>query len=547
MSENRQIARAAGVIGALTLVSRMTGLARDVATSHFFGTGMAADAFFVAFRLPNLLRRFVGEGAVSVAFIPVFSEYLERGGVTEATRAFRAVLTGFAVVLLALTIGGIVLAPYWLHVLAPGFANQPDVFALTVHLTRWLFPYLALVSVVAVLGGLLNVLRHFAAPAVSPVLLNLAMIAAMLGLAPLLAMPIWSLVVGVLLGGVLQIAVQLVPLRRLGVTVAPVWEPRHPALRRVLTLLAPSALGAAVYQINVLISTSLASALPGGSVSYLWYAGRVFELPIGLVAVALGTAALPSFAAQAARGAHAEMRRSLGFAIGLTNLLALPASVAIVILAVPITAVLFQHGAFSASDAERTAYALQAYAVGLWPLAIVRVVVPAFYALREVRIPVIAATVALLANALASLALIGALPDGADAGLAAIIGRVTAALHLADLGHVGLALAASLAAAVNLVCLLPSLATRLGGIDGAALGASLLRSALAAVPMGVLVYAGAGMLDWTAPGRLPFKAAWLAMIVATGLVAFAGTAIAVGGAEVEMLRRLARERLRARD
>jgi putative peptidoglycan lipid II flippase len=542
VSENRQIARAAGTVAALTLASRITGLVRDAVMSHVFGAGVAADAFFVAFRLPNLLRRLVGEGAVSGAFIPVFGEALERDDPAEATRAFRAVVTGFALLLAALTAVGIALAPLWLRVMAPGFDDQPDVFALTVRLTRWLFPYLPLVGLVAALGGFLNALRHFAAPAASPVLLNLAMITAMLAMAPLFAQPIDALAVGVLAGGGLQVVAQVLALRARGVELTPVWAPRHPALVRVLALLVPTTLGAAVYQLNVLISTSVASALPAGSVSHLWCAGRVLELPIGLVAVALGTAALPSFAAQAARGAHGELRRSLTFAIGLTNLIAVPATVAMFVLAVPITAVLFQHGAFAAADAEHTARALQAYAVGLWPLAVVRLAVPALYALRDVRTPLLAAAAAVIGNLLASLALIGPLPDAVSSGFAAAIARAATTLTVADFDSAGLALAASLGAALNLVSLLPVLHRRLGGLDGRTLASSGLRSMLASLPMGVLVYAASAAYDWTGPGTLTAKALLLTVIISAGLATFAGTAVAIGGPEVKGMRRLIRER-----
>lgn len=541
MSENRRIARAAGLVAALTLASRISGLLRDVVTGYYFGAGMAADAFFVAFRVPNLLRRFVGEGAMSVAFIPVFTEHLAEGRFTEAVRALRAVATGFAVILAGVTLLGILMAPYWLELLAPGFGAEPEVMALTLRMTRWLFPYLMLIGMVALLSGFLNALRHFLAPALAPVLLNLSMIACAVGLVPVLSTPVFALVWGVLLGGVLQLVLQFVPLARRGISLAPLWEPRHPAMRRVLGLLAPSTLGAAVYQINVVLSTSLASVLRAGSVSALWYAGRIFEFPIGLVAVAIGTAALPSFAEQAVRGAHAEMRRSLGFAVSLVNLLAVPASVALIILARPITAVLFQHGAFGAEEVERTALALQAYAIGLWPLSLARVVVPAFYALRDVRTPVLAAGVAVAANAITSLALLGTVPAQPSA-IAAAIARGAAALQIADLGHAGLALAASVAAAVNVACLVAPLRRRLGGLDLEPMLASFVRSATAAVPMAVLVYVAAARMDWTAPGHLAHKAVWLAATIAAGLLAFAGTAVAVGGPEVEGARKLVIQR-----
>jgi putative peptidoglycan lipid II flippase len=531
------MARAAGLVAGLTLASRISGLLRDVVTGYYFGAGPVADAFFVAFRLPNLLRRFVGEGAMNVAFIPVFAEYLADARAAAAERAFRAVATGFTVMLAGVTLIGIVLAPHWLALLAPGFTADPAAMALTVELTRWLFLYLLLICLVALLGGYLNAQHHFLAPALAPILLNLAMIASAVALVRLLSTPIFALVWGALLGGALQLGAQIVPLVRRGVSLRPLWEPRHPAMARVLRLLAPGMLGAAVYQINVMLSTSLASMLRAGSVSALWFAGRIFEFPIGLVAVAIGTAALPTFAEQAVRGAHAEMRRSLGFAVGLINLLAVPASVGLLVLARPITAVLFQHGAFGPDEVERTALALQAYAVGLWPLSIVRVVVPAFYALRDVRTPVLAAVAALAVNALASLTLLGAVAAPA-AGFAALIARAATALRLADLGHVGLALAASLATAANVACLVAPLARHLGGLDARPMLGSFGRSLLAAIPMAAVTYAAAAAVDWTAPDGGVRKATWLAATIIAGVLAFAVAALALGGPEVERARRL---------
>jgi putative peptidoglycan lipid II flippase len=517
-------------------------------TSYFFGAGVAADAFFVAFRLPNLLRRFVGEGAMSAAFIPVFAESLTTGGPAVAERALRAVATVFTLLLLALTATGIALAPYWLEILAPGFGAEPALMALTLEMTRWLCPYLLLIGLVALLGGFLNARRHFIGPALAGVALNLGMIAGVIGLVTVVDPPVFALVCGVLLGGALQLVIQAVPLARGGVSLAPLWAPRHPALVRVLRALVPSTFGAAVYQINVTLSTSMASLLAAGSVSALWYAGRLFEFPIGLVAVAIGTAALPSFAEQAVRGAHGEMRRSLTFAVSLTTLVAVPAATALVVLARPIIAVLLQHGAFGPEDVARTASALQAYAVGLWPLAVVRVVVPVFYALRDVRTPALAASVALVVNIVASLALIGAIvPQPAAGGLAAAIARAAAALRVADLGHAGLALAASLAAAANLVCLAVPLAQRLRGLECEPMVAALVRSALASVPMGVLVYATAGAVDWTASGATLQKALWLAAISTGGLLVFAATAALLGGPEVESLYRSVRERFHHKD
>lgn len=540
MSENRRIARAAGQVGGLTLASRVTGLLRDAVTGYYFGAGPAADAFFVAFRLPNLLRRLVGEGAMSAAFVPVFGGYLAEGRPAEAERALRATVAVFGLALVGLTVLGVVLVPVWLAVLAPGFAAEPATRALTERLARWLFPYLLLISLVALYGGYLNARRHFLAPALSPVLLNLGIIAAAVALTPRLGVA--SLVVGVLFGGILQVALQLAALRRDGVAVAPIWQPSHPALGAIWRLLAPATLGTAMYQVNVLLSTSVATLLAPGCVSALWYAGRLLEFPIGLVAVALGTAALPSFAEQAARQAHGELRRSLSFAISLTNYVAIPASVSLAILARPITAVLFQRGAFGAGDVDLTAAALQAYAAGLWSLALVRVIAPAFYALRDPRTPLRAAAGAFFANLLASLALVGPLPYAGGSLFGAAIGRAADAVRIAGLGHVGLAMAASIAVTINAALLVVPISRRLGGLDTATIAGSLLRSAAAAAAMAVLLVLLVPRVDWTAPG--PTRALGLALIIAAASAVFALAALLLGGPEVATLRRAVRARLR---
>ena len=539
MSENRRIAQAAGQVGLLTLASRVTGLLRDAVIGYYFGAGPAADAFFVAFRVPNLLRRLVGEGAMSAAFVPVFSAYLAQNRTAEAERALRATVAVFGLALVVVTVLGVALVPAWLAVLAPGFAAEPATWALTERLASWLFPYLLCISLVALYGGYLNARRHFLAPALSPVLLNLAIIAAALALTPRLG--VGSLVVGVLIGGLLQLGLQLAALRREGVAVAPVWQPSHPALGAIWRLLAPATLGTAMYQINVLISTSVASLLAPGCVSALWYAGRLLEFPIGLVAVALGTAALPSFAEQAARQAHGEMRRSLSVAIALTNYVAIPSAVALTVLARPITAVLFQRGAFGAGDVALTASALQAYAAGLWALALVRVIAPAFYALRDPRTPLWASTGAFLANLLASLALVGELPYAGGSGVGRAIGRAAAAVHLVGLGHVGLAMAASIAVTVNAVLLALPIARRLDGLDVETIAGSLLRAAAASAAMAGALALMVPRVDWTAPGGA--RALWLAVVLAVGGIVFAASALLLGGREVAAVRRAVTERL----
>ncbi len=538
MAENRQIARAAGLIGALTLCSRITGLARDVAIGYFFGTGMAADSFFVAFRIPNLFRRLVAEGAMNVAFIPVFTDYLTNRSRSEAVRVLQVLLAGATVVLACLTVAGTILAPLWVSLFAPGFTGNTGQMQLIVGLTRLLFPYILLIGLVALFGGFLNALRHFTSPALSPLLLNLSMIAAVIFLSPQLSTPILGLAYGVLLGGVLQLILQVVPLWLGGIRLLPVWSLRHPAVGRVLLLLAPTLFGAAVYQVNIIMSTVFASLLPPGSVSYLWYADRVFEFPLGVFAVALGTAALPSFAAQAARGAYGELRTSLVFAIALTNFVALPAACGLVVLARPITAVLFQRGAFGAVEVEMTARALQALALGLWSVSLVRVLAPAFYAINDARTPVLAAAAAFLANVAFSLMLMGPVGGDGPSGVVSGIAWGTRALGVWNLRHVGLALATALAATVNVVLLGIALWRRLGGLEVRGPVTSLGRSVAAVLPMIPVVHLIASLIDWHVQGQWGLKVGLLAVAIGAGTLVFSLTAYAIGGPEVEAVRRL---------
>jgi putative peptidoglycan lipid II flippase len=542
VSENRQIVRAAGLVGSLTLLSRIAGLVRDAVVGYYFGTGQAADAFFVAFRVPNLLRRWVAEGAISVAFVPVFTDYLTNRTRAEAVEAASVLATFMAAGLAVLTAGGVLFAPLLTNLFAPGFTDDPTKFALTVTLTRLIFPYVFLISLVALAAGMLNSLRHFAAPAMSPVLLNLSVIAAAMFLCPRLNVPVEGLAYGVVLGGILQLGLQIVPLLRLGVRIVPRWRPRHEVVRRTLTLMAPVAFGAGVYQINIMVSSVLASLLPSGSVSFLWYADRVFQFPLGIFAVALGTAALPSFSAQAARGAYDELRRSLTFSMRLTSFIALPATVGIMTLATPITTVLFQRGAFGVDQAASTAQALSAFAAGLWSVSMVRLMVPAFYAMGQPRAPVISAVAAVVANCGFSLLLMGPVAGGGS-HFARAIAALSQRLALLNLRHAGLALATSLSATVNLILLAVLLRRRLGTLGAADLVSSLARSLVASIAMIPAVRSVARLVVWSQPGTLMVRAAVLGLAVSVGIVVFAVVAFVLGAEEMQAMARILRHRV----
>jgi putative peptidoglycan lipid II flippase len=465
-NENRNVTRAAGVVGVATLVSRIFGYVRDMVLASFFGAGMAADAFIAAFRIPNLLRRLFGEGSLSLAFVPVFTETIANEGRKDAMRLAVSSLKLLLVCLAAITIVGVVTAPIIIHVVAPGFADPPEKMALTVLLTRIMFPYVILIGLVALCMGILNVLGHFAAPAMAPVLLNLAMIGAVFTVSRFSdsqTVRVFGLAAGVLLGGILQLALQLPFLVTYGVRFwkrSGLW---HPHMKRVGILMLPTIFGAAVYQINILVGTLLASLLPEGSVSYLYYADRLVQFPLGIFAQAAATAVLPSLSRQAASGDHVSMGDTFGHAMSLVLFLTIPAMAGLILLREPIVALLFQRGAFDIQTTRLTSDALLYYALGLWAFSAVRIVVSTFYAMQDTRSPVISATFSIAANILLGMALMG------------------------PMGHCGLALATALASMVNLALLLYVLRKRLGVIRWRIIFSSCLKTMTASGMMALFV------------------------------------------------------------
>jgi putative peptidoglycan lipid II flippase len=497
----RGIAKAAGIMSALTLASRVAGLARDIVVGGVFGASPAADAFFVAFRIPNLFRRVVAEGAASSAFVPVFTSELTRGGPPAAAEAARMVGVAATLWLTVIVAVGMVCSDWVIAIFAPGFTTDPAKRALTVELTRLIFPYLLLVGLAAWAMGVLNTFRRFAAPAFGPVMLNLAIIAAVLALAGRLEQPAHALVIGVLAGGFLQFVVQWPSLRAVGVSLGGgrgVFG--HPAVRRVGRLLVPTVVGGAIYQINILVATIFASLLPGQSVSYLWYADRVFEFPLGVVAVAIGTAALPTLSGQAAGGRHDEMARSVSYSLRLVWAVCLPATLGLWMLAPQIVEVLFERGRFTHGDVEMTAWALRAYVFGLLSVAAVRVLVSVFYAFEEAKVPVRTACVAFIANVVTDLALMG--PTDPNAGWWGATWVATAGdwLRIADLRHAGLALGTGVAATVNALLLYALARRRLPGLQGRALLGAFALHAGATAGMGAVLWAWSlAGARWIAP------------------------------------------------
>jgi putative peptidoglycan lipid II flippase len=417
--------RALATVSSLTLVSRIMGYARDFVIARAFGAGFATDAFFVAFRIPNLLRRLFAEGAFSQAFVPVLSHYKSRNAPDEV----RSLVDGVATLLfLALVIAaalGVALAPVVVYISAPGFAADPAKFDLTIVMLRITFPYIAFISLVAFAAGIFNTWNRFSIPAITPVLLNVSFIVFALAFAQRFDPPVLALAWAVFAGGVLQLAFQVPFLFKLGLLPRWRFDPSHPGVRRILKLMLPATFGVSISQISLLINTIFASFLVSGSVSWLYYADRLMEFPAGVLGVALGTILLPSLSKHHANANQAEYSRLLDWGLRLTILLAVPAAAALAVLALPLVCSLFQYGRFTPADAWMSREALMAYSIGLVGMILVKILAPGFYARQDIVTPV-------------------------KIGIATLV--VTQAMNFAfivPLRHAGLALAIGLGACLN--------------------------------------------------------------------------------------------------
>ncbi len=516
-AEADRVARAAGIVGSVTLLSRISGFARDVVIAGIFGAEMAADSFFVAFGIPNLLRRLFGEGALSAAFIPVFTERLRTDEPGDAKELADQTFTALAGVLTVVSIVGSAAAPVLVWVLVPGFREIPGKIELTTYLTRLVFPYILLIGLATLASSTLNSLGRFAIPAFTPVLLNLSMIVCTLLLAPRLSRPAVALAVGVLAGGTAQWLLQLPELKRKGMLPRLRRRLKHPALARVARLMLPALIGMGVTQVNVLVDRWLASFLSQGSVSYLYYGNRLAQFPLGVIGVAMGIAILPTMSTQAARGSLEEMRGTMVFGIRLVLFLMIPATVGLIVLRIPIVNVLFERGEFTSLATLATARALFYYAFGLVAFAGVRVVVSAFHSRQDTRTPLQIAIVAMVLNIFLNIIL------------------------MVPLQHAGLALATSISAAANLALLLYVLRQRLGPLGGAQVLEAALRFLGAAAIMGVvcgLVVAHVFRVDASFASR----AGTLVWCAALGLVIYLALAHVLKVEEMGYLLRLLRER-----
>ncbi|MDO9082399.1 MAG: murein biosynthesis integral membrane protein MurJ [Humidesulfovibrio sp.] len=464
--ESRQIARRAATVGGATLVSRVLGFVRDLITAFTLGAGLFADAFFVAFRIPNLLRSLFAEGSLTLAFIPAFSRVRAEEGEERAREMARAVLAWLVSILAAITLLAMLYAPELTALIAPGFAKNPELLATTASLLRICFPFIIFISAVGLCMGILNALDHFFAPAFAPCLLNVGFIVFGLSAWYFEFNVAYALAWGVLASGLGQWLFQQPFLARLGFSWRGPWRWFDPAVLRMGRLMLPSVFGSAVYQINLLLSTLLASFLPVGSISYLYYADRLVQFPVGVFSLAVSTAALPRLSHLCAEGKADEFMDVIRSALRLSLCISLPAMAGLIALATPLIGLLFGRGAFGPEAVSATSSALMAYGLGLPAIALVRPLVGAFYALGDTRTPVLVASLCVAVNILLGWALMP---------------------HLA---HAGLALAVSVSSALNVALLSWLLRRRLGGWP-MSLG-PWLKCAAASLVIGLLAWASSG-------------------------------------------------------
>jgi putative peptidoglycan lipid II flippase len=498
----RSLIQSTSVVSGMTLISRILGLIRDMVLARFFAVSMVMDAFLVANRIPNMLRRFFAEGAFSQGFVPVMARYREKHSHSEAREFVDAVAGTFAIILFVVTLIGVVAAPLLVAIVAPGFIGDGGDFELATMMLRFTFPYLFFVSLTAFAGGILNTYDRFAVPAFTPVILNIALIAAVYYLAPTLEEPGMALAYAVFAAGVIQLLFQVPFLMQIRALPRPKWNWRHEGVQRSMRLMLPAIFGSSVAQINVLVGGIIASLLGVGKISLLYYSDRLMEFPLGLFGIALATVTLPFLSRQYSNDAHEEFSATIDWSMKLVLLIAVPAAVGLIVLAEPLVATIFYGGAFSVEDVRMTGLALQAF---------VKILAPAYFARHDTRTPVRMALIALAVNFVLSVALAWYLTRIGYAG-----------------NHAGLALAISVAALLNAWLLYRGL--RKDGVlrHSAGWGLLLLRTGIATIIMAVLVHWLDRPLSWWIDSAAMTRAAWLAVVITAGAGSYALVLLLLG-------------------
>jgi len=473
MNHKEDITRSASLVGSLTLLSRIMGLVRDMVITYFFGAGAQTDAFYVAFRIPNLLRRLFAEGSLTISFVPVFTNYLVNKTNEEAKRVSDITFTLLFIILILVSTAGILLSPVIIKLFASGFKGET--FNLAVDLNRIMFPYIFFISLTALSMGVLNSLKHFFAPAFSPVIFNICLIASIFALHKSLNIPIIALAIGVILGGILQLIFQLPFLQKRGFLFKFSTNLRHPGVKRIGILMIPQLFGIAVYNLNIIVNTQYASYMPQGTVSYLYLSERLIEFPLGIVAVSIATVLLPNLSKLISKGEVEQFKDNYLYALRLMLFITIPALVGLIVLRVPICSFIYQRGEFTHDATILTSQALLGYAIGLWAVGGVRITAPTFFSMQDTKTPVIIAFCAFILN---------------------IILGYTLGFSL-GLKHLGLALSSSISSILNFFLLFLILAKRVGKINISETLVFVIKVVLASLVMGAMAWRISKFANWS--------------------------------------------------
>ncbi len=511
MQQSRHLLKSAGAMGLMTTISRIFGLIRDIFTTMYLGTGTGADAFNLAYRIPNLLRRLVAEGTMTAAFIPVFTELRKKSSREEMWDFANKLLYTLTLILAVVATVGIIFSRWIVRVIGFGFKEVPGKIELTTSLTQIMFFYLLFIGLAALAMAILNSFDIFAAPAFTPVLLNISIIAAAYFLSPRFKDPSYAFAIGVLIGGFLQIFFQVPFLVKKGMRFLPRISFSHPAIRKVGLLMVPGFFGIGIIQINVFISTIIASSLAKGSVSSLTYANRITEFVLGIFAVSISTVILPLMSRQVIDEGIEAMKHTLIYALRLINYITIPATVGLIILRIPIIRVLFQRGKFDYQSVQMTAYPLIFFSLGLSVFAAIRVIAPSFYSLKDTKTPVKTAVAAMVANVILALILIEPLQHG------------------------GIALALSLSSGLNLFLLFHIFKRRYGRIGERKLLVSLAKTATASLFMGVICWWLAEQTNIAAQQRFSTQLWQLIFIITASVASYVIITLILKSEEVKEL------------
>ncbi len=513
MDEKHKLLKSVGKVGALTTLSRILGYGRDAVLAAVLGAGLGMDAFAIAFRIANLFRRLLGEGAMTAAFVPVLTQYREEHTNEETWDFVSKFFYTLALMLAGLVVLQIIFAPWIVRIMSPGFGEIEGKWALTTFLNRMMAPYLFFVGLAALLMAILNSLRSYAVSAANPIFFNLAVIASAFTISQLFSEPAVGISLGVLFGGFLQMAVQIPEARKKGMIFKPAVSFSHPEIRKIASLMGPGVVGIGIYQLNLFVDSIVGSLLVEGSVSALYYSNRVVELVQGIFVISFATVILTEMSKHAAEKNHDAMRETLSFSLRMSAFVTIPASFGLMVLAYPITQILFERGEFTAEDTARSAFALMFYAVGICFVAGARIMVQAFYAVQDTKTPVKAAFVSLIVNVIGNILLIGLLAQG------------------------GIALATSIAAAVNFFQLLMIYEKRFGKLDWAPLRESLVKILSQTAAMVLACFLFLNLLRYSKDGLFFTNTVALFVTIFLGLAIYLGAALLLNSQELAAIRR----------